>query len=248
MPIFLQKSFFSLIAAGLTAFILLFNGSVLDAAETALPQESPQVMAENLQDFYRGLTSLTLDFSQVTTTAGRERRGSGTAVFYKGPAQDGGSDATVSIMRWNYTEPDRQVIINDGTTLSIYTEKDRQMIRTSAEELESDITYAFFAGTRTILDDFTVLDADGRMIFPSAGGLRAILLIPRQPHNQLKSVQLWFDEANIIHHLRIEDHFDATTELHFSNIAINSLPPRDREEMNRIISLQVPPDTEIITR
>lgn len=250
----LRKLFFTILTVGLAATAFLVTGDGLTAAENDSGQVSPVAMAETLQEFYHGLNSLTFDFSQVTSTGGRERTGSGSAVFYKGPTarpepdRNGGADATVSIMRWNYTEPDRQVIINDGETLSIYTEKDRQLIRTPAGELESDITYAFFAGTRTLLDDFAAQAADDQVTASSIEGLLTILLVPRQPHNQLKSVQVWFDGEYIIHHLRIEDHFEATTELHFDNIALNSLPPRDMEQMNRIISLQVPPDTEIIIR
>ena len=69
-------------------------------------------------------------------------------------AGDSSGQHRSSVMRWNYAEPDKQVIINDGETLFIYTEKDRQLIKTPAQEIESDITYAFFAGTRNLLDDF----------------------------------------------------------------------------------------------
>lgn len=229
--------------------------ALLHAAETGPPQDSPESRAETLQNLYRELTSLTFDFNQVTSTGGRQRTGRGNAVFYKGPAppsapaQNNAANRGVSIMRWNYTEPDRQVIINDGETLAIYTEKDKQLIKTPAGELESDITYAFFAGARDLLDDFEARTADRNLVYASDGGdMRTILLIPRRPHNQIKTVQLWFDETNIIHHLRIEDHFDATTELHFDNITLNSLPPYDRNQVDRIISLQVPAGTEIITQ
>jgi len=252
---YLQKSIFSLLSPVPAIMALLVTCALLHAAETDLPQDSPASRAETLQNIYRGLTSLTFDFSQVTSTGGRERTGRGNAVFYKGPAppsvpaQNDPVNKGVSIMRWNYTDPDRQVIINDGETLSIYTEKDKQLIKTPAGELESDITYAFFAGARNLLDDFEARAADRSMVYATdEDDLRTILLIPRRPHNQIKTVQIWFDEKNIIHHLRIEDHFDATTELHFDNITLNTLPPYDRNQVERIISLQVPSGTEIITQ
>jgi outer membrane lipoprotein carrier protein len=151
-------------------------------------------------------------------------------------------------MRWNYTEPGNQLIISDGTTLSIYTEEDKQLIRTPAKELESDITYAFFAGTRNLLDDFSVEPGNSDYLFSSGQTLNALLLVPRQPHNQIRDVQVWFDENQLIRHLVIRDHFDSITELNFSNIRVNSLAPGDREELDRITTFPIPPGTEIISR
>jgi len=254
MSNFLHKSTVLIPFAALAALAFLLICAPLRAAAASSAGSSPEARAAALQDFYRGLTSLTFDFSQMTFSGGRERTGKGNAVFYKGPApaaktgQDHGRGKWIGIMRWNYTEPDNQVIINDGETLSIYTAKDKQLIRTPAGELESDITYAFFAGARALLDDFEAGEASGDPLHPAAGDLRTLLLVPRQPHNQIKTIQVWFDAASIIRHFRIEDHFGATTDLRFDNIEYNSLPPYDPKQVEMIISLQVPPDTEIITQ
>ncbi|MDH3330563.1 MAG: outer membrane lipoprotein carrier protein LolA [Desulfobulbaceae bacterium] len=213
---------------------------------------SPRQQAQELQKFYNSLTSITFDFSQISRTGGRERSGRGNAVFVKPEISGKSTSAAInqrksrSIMRWNYTEPDKQVIINDGTILSIYTDKDRQLIKTSARELESDITYAFFAGTRDLLEDFEALPANSDFIFSSAENLQIIKLVPRQPHNQIRAVFIWSDNNNIIHHMLIEDHFDSTTELNFENIAFNSLQITDEKTIDSIISFSIPPGTEII--
>lgn len=232
-----------------TLFLLL----LLLAAPSLRAEESPEAQARKLQHLYAGLTSLTFDFQQATRTGGRERTGQGSAVFYKPqPAAVDGKreqrDLPRSVMRWNYAEPDRQVIINDGKTLSIYTEKDKQLIKTPAKELEADITYAFFAGTRNLLDDFNAEPPAEEVLSSRVGALRSLALLPRTPHNQIKSVQIWFDEQGVIQRLLLTDHFDAETELRFSNIILNSLPPGDRQELTRIITFQPPPDTEIISR
>jgi len=252
MSNFMHKSGVPILFAALAALAFLLSYALLRAAAADSAGPSAEARAATLQDFYRGLTSLTFDFSQMTFSGGRERTGKGNAVFYKGPTAGTGQDRDqgkgISIMRWNYTEPDNQIIINDGETLSIYTAKDKQLIRTPAGELESDITFAFIAGTRALLDDFEAREANGDPLHPAAGGLRTLLLVPRQPHNQVKTIQVWFDDANIIRHFRIEDHFGTTTDLRFDNIEYNSLPPYDPKQVEMIISLQVPPDTEIITQ
>ena len=218
----------------------------------AMEENSLESQALALQSKYNSLTSLTFSFDQVTSTGTRERRGQGEALFYRYqlPSEIGqeiNTPVKQSAMRWNYTEPDPQIIISDGQTLSIYTEKDKQLIRTPAKELESDITYAFFAGTRNLLDDFEAKEPDTRFIFSSDKELQTLLLVPRQPHNQIRDVQVWFDDQGLIHHLKIIDHFESVTELNFHNIKVNSLPPGDKKALNDIITFPIPPGTEIIS-
>ncbi len=220
---------------------------------SAAARESLVRQATALQNLYSSLVSLSFDFSQVTRTGGRERQGRGNAVFFSprnlhNKTTRDPQAMTHSVMRWNYTAPDRQVIMSDGKTLSIYTAQDRQMIKVPADKMDSDITYAFFAGTGNLLDNFEVLPPDPRFVYGAADKLRAIRLVPKRPHNQIKAVQLWFDQKNIIHHLVIEDPFGSVTELTFTNIKINSLPTDDQTKLNHILFFTPPPGTETISR
>ena len=220
----------------------------------AAAQDSPEQQAAKLQDHYSALVSLSFDFSQVTHTGGRERHGRGNALFFKpknphaDTATEGKPSKSNSFMRWNYTDPDPQVIVSDGKTLSVYTKNDRQMIITSADELESDITYAFFSGTGNLLDDFQVLPPDDRFVYSAPEQLEVIRLVPRQPHNQIKTVQLWFDRNLLIHHLIIEDPFESVTALTFTNIRVNSPALNNERKIKKKFSFSPPPGTEIISR
>jgi len=202
---------------------------------------NPTEQVEKIQNLYQQLTSLCFDFSQITRSGSRNREGRGNAVFYR----PGGNKP--GVMRWNYTAPDSQVILNDGKTLSIYTRNDRQVIITSAEELQSDITSAFFSGTRNLLDDFIPQPPDNRFVFRAdKQKLQTVQLVPRKPHAQIKTIHLWFTDDFVIQHLILEDHFDSVTELTFSNIKLNSLPVHSAKTLRSIVQLDLPPDTEII--
>lgn len=234
---------------------LLFTALILTTIITVAvaDEPSPEDQALALQNKYKSLNSLAFEFDQVTRTGTRERTGRGNAIFYRfrppsEVTEENATPATQSVMRWNYTEPDPQVIVSDGRTLSIYTKKDKQLIRTPAKELESDITYAFFAGTRNLLDDFDAESADATYLFSSAQKLGTILLVPSHPHNQIRDVQVWFDSEGLIHHLMITDHFDSVTELNFDSIKVNNLPAGDKKTLEEIITFPVPPGTEIISR
>ncbi|GEM_PF-260650 len=219
--------------------------------EPAAADNSPRQLVTRLQEKYRRVTSLGFDFTQVTRGSGRERHGQGNAVFLRPrvTGSDSDKDLPRAVMRWNYTAPDRQVILNDGRELSIYNIGERQLIITPARELNNDITYAFFAGTRNLLDDFRAVPPDPRLVFSLADRpLQAVRLLPRKPQAQVKSVQLWVDDKLLIHHLVIEDHFDSITELTFTNIHLDSVDVHDPDQVRRIVDLQLQPGTEIITR
>ncbi len=240
--------------AAMTALllVLLIAFPVLSAAAAApVDSSTPKQLVTMLQDKYRLVTSLQFDFSQVTRSGGRERQGRGYAVFLR-PKQTGNGqddDLPAAVIRWNYTVPERQVILNDGKELSIYNVRERQLIITPARQLNADITYAFFAGTRNILDDFKAAAPDPRFAFSLADSpLRAVRLLPRTPDAQVKTVQLWVDDDLLIHRLVIEDYFDSITELTFTDIRLNSVDINDPEQVRRIVDLQLQPGTEIITR
>jgi len=215
---------------------LFLPGAVASAAD------KPEQQIIQIQTVYRNLTSLSFDFSQLTSTGGRERKGAGNAVFYRPENRPG-------IMRWNYIEPDPQVILNDGTQLSIYTAKDNQLIVTPADELQSDITYGFFSGTRTLLVDFTVKPADNHFLSGTDNNeMQVVQLVPRKPHGQLKTLHLWFDKDFLIRKISMEDHFGSITELQFTHIKLNALPVDSADTLAGLLRLDLPPGTEIINQ
>lgn len=234
------------------------------AAQTAPPapaaQEehtAPERAALRIQEVYAALSSLSFDFQQLTITSSRERSGKGHAVFYRPdgqtPTADAAEDAndktSPSVMRWDYTDPDIQVIINDGATVSIYSQRDKQMIITPATELESDITYRFLAGNKNLLKEFKVEpDREFSAASLAAQNLRAIRLLPLEPHSQIRELRVVFDNNFLIQQLFIEDHFDSITHLLFSGMIFNTIAPGDAQALAEIINFQPPADTEIISR
>jgi outer membrane lipoprotein carrier protein len=209
--------------------LLLVLVSCLTLVNTAWADLQQDVAA--VQKRYRNLTSLSFAFQQTTGSNRRARKGAGNCIFYRPTLGKAG------IMRWNYTAPDVQIIVNDGKKLSIYTQKDKQVLVSSAADLESDITYSLFAGNRSLLDDFSVQPADSR--FAKSGKLEVVQLIPKKPHGQIKTVHCWFDSNAVIHKLVLEDHFDTLTQLEFSNIKFNTLPANSAK-------VDVPKGTEVV--
>ncbi|MBU0728380.1 MAG: outer membrane lipoprotein carrier protein LolA [Proteobacteria bacterium] len=204
----------------------------------------PLEIAGSLQKAYEKTRSISADFDQKTTVTmtGRDRHGAGKLVILK-PGQ----------MRWDYLTPDKQVIICDGETITMYFEKNRQLIAGSAREyISSDVTYSFFTGTGDIIRDFEVSAPDEDILtLESSHGIDqkilpaddtyVIKLIPRKPHPQVDYIHAWVQKDSfLISRLQIVDLFGSITDLTFTHIKTNI--PVDAGYFN----FAPPPDTEII--
>lgn len=184
---------------------------------------APRMVAERLQEKYDSFRTMTARFAQITVIpmSSRSRTGGGTLLFVK-PGR----------MRWDYTSPDRQVLLSDGEELVMYLEQSRQLIHTPARDyLQSDVTYAFFAGRGKILEDFEVSDAGFEV--ETIPGSWLIKLVPKTQHPHVNRIYLWADTNTfLISRLQIIDHFDTVTDISFSDVVLdgneyNALPIDD---------------------
>ena len=222
----------------LLAITLFLLAPVVLAAAT----EYPEQIAERLQRKYDGLNSLSFSFQQQShgQMSGRPQRGSGTATFVKA---DG-----ISKMRWDYSEPDQQVLLSDGSTFSMYFAELKQMIVTPADSLENDLTYSFFSGRGRISEKFHILPADSEYLQEDGveGAPKVIKLIPMEEHSQVQHIHLWVSDDSLIRRIEIRDHFDTITQLNFSSIVENPLAATDSKKVAELFSFTPPAGTEII--
>ncbi len=135
---------------------------------------------QHLQKKYASLKDLRASFSQSTvfqslgTSNRQEIKGEG--VFYlKRP----------HMMRWDYTEPEKQHIISDGKKIWVYLEEDQQvMVGSSASVLDKHLLSSFFMDTTQIKKEFNVnLEEENGQI--------KLTLIPKVIQPSLKSLHIW---------------------------------------------------------
>lgn len=223
------------------AALILMLFLLLPLLVSASATEYPDDIASRLQKKYDQMTSLSFTFNQQSQgqVSGRPKSGSGTAQFYK--------SGQTSRMRWNYTEPDRQVLISDGTTFSMYFAELRQMIVTPAESLDSDLTYTFFSGRGRITEKFHILPPDEEFMEDTgdSGKPKVIKLVPREQQSQLQAIHLWVGADSLIRRIELKDHFDTVTTLNLSNIEVDTIQGTSKE-INGMFSFTPPEGTEII--
>ena len=202
--------------------------------------EYPEDIAERLQARYDNIQSLSFNFTQDTSgeMTGRPRRGSGRAVFVKMNGQ--------SYMRWDYTSPDKQVLVSDGKIFSMYFANLQQMIVSPAESLDADLTYSFFTGRGILKRDFHIRPPDEEFQTESETDFKVIKLIPKKAQSQVQDIHLWVTPDSLIRRINIRDHFGTVTILNFSDIKVDGLVGEDPEKLLPFFSFVPPEGTEII--
>jgi outer membrane lipoprotein carrier protein len=213
------------------------------SASKQLTQSEANSLLVALGKRYREINTLHCFFQQKALTVGRLREGKGEAFFMK-PSNGG----QVGLMRWEYTEPEPQIIINDGKEVQMYTPADKQLLITSAETANSDITYALFNGKSELTSLFAVSPGDPTFNLASHPVLDedpAIILTPKMAQSQLKRAQVWLNKDNSIHRLLMEDYFGALTELTFTSLQFDTLKTSENERM-KLLKLDLAPGTETL--
>ena len=216
--------------------LLLIPGLFLLPVQVAAqPMDSIEI-AKKLQSTYEKATNLVADFTQTTSMqfSERVRQGSGSMIFLK-PGH----------MRWDYTAPDHQVLVSDGESITMYFEKNNQMIISDARDyLQSDVTYSLFTGTGDILKDFDISEPDFEN---DEEDFYLIKLIPKSTHPHVSYLHAWVTDGTfLLKHLRIVDHFDTVTDLFFESVQIDSNSYGGLEITKDLFSFSPPANTEII--
>lgn len=230
------------VLVGITAFLFILfffpHVSVAQSDETDL---SALEIANSLSHHLGELASLSFSFNQTTEgqISGRTRQAAGVGHFIK---QDESTK-----MRWNYQIPDKQVIISDGEKVTMYFANLNQMIIASADQLQQDVTYAFFTGETQIEEKFIVTQEIIERDLDETGMSDAVIkLIPRSPDSQVQYVRLWVVAERHIQRIEIVDNFETITTILFSNIEENSLMENGRLVDPELFSFTPPEGTEII--
>jgi outer membrane lipoprotein carrier protein len=204
--------------------------------------ESPDDVALRLQQRYDAILSITFAFNQDTRgeMTGRPRRGSGTGLFYRNNGKN--------YMRWDYSSPEKQVLLSNGKNFFMYFSNLQQMIVSPVENYDADLTYSFFTGRGNLQRDFHIRPADEELQSSIEDDFQVIKLIPKAARSQVQDIHIWVTSDSLIRRIRIRDHFGTITVLNLSDIEVNTLVNLPEQELESLFSFTPPEGTEIINQ
>jgi outer membrane lipoprotein carrier protein len=192
------------VAAGAIALLLTFaGGATADNGGLAS-------LIQGVEHHYNGARTLSVDFTETYSIAGRHRRPeSGTLVLRK-PGR----------MRWTYTEPAGKLFVSDGQDAYLYTATDNRVERSklkSSEDLRAPM--AFLLGKLDLKKEFRDFEAK-----PSETGtdLIANAKTDRLPYAK---VQMDVGHDYVIHQLTVTGRDGSLLAFTFRNEVMNPAVP-----------------------
>ncbi len=221
---------------------MLFVIMALLAANDDSRAQNPEDLAQRLQATYATIDSMSFSFSQTTSgpMTGRPKSAKGNGLYAR--------TAEKPLMRWNYLTPDPQVVISDGSTISMYFEKLNQMIISEVEEAQTDILFSFFAASEPLDRHFTILPAfvETDIAAEDIPEMQSLQLEPLDKNSQIQTINLWIGGDSLIRRIDLLDHFDTKTTINLSNIVINPFAAKDQQDIEAQFTFIPPEGTEII--
>ena len=186
-------------------------------------------LLDKIQQTYERTSALTARFDQTATltSLNRQQTSSGR-VYIEKPHS----------IRWEYTQPDAQTILYDGTTLRIYTPKRHQLLQSTVDENNRiNVALLFLAGVGKLREAFEVTSLSS-----PEPQLAYLLLMPRSSQAGFSELHIAVNtQSYFVEKLLIHDSIGNLTEIRLSSLETPAALPA------KTFELVLPPGTEILT-
>lgn len=198
-------------------FLTMFAYAAHAASDAAAGQQK-------VESFLQGLQSLQAQFKQTLT----DRNGliveqaNGTLAIRR-PDR----------FRWDYLEPNEQVIVADGKRIWLYDADLEQVTVRKLDDTLSATPAMLLSGQGNLQDNFSVTQSS------QEGGIFWVRMQPKRDDTDFKWVRLGF-EGNALRFMQLADKLGQTTNLEFSQLERN--PALDPSRF----TFTVPPGADVI--
>jgi outer membrane lipoprotein carrier protein len=211
-------------------FIIFFVMVVTLGSSESLFSRSLDSILENIQQTYENTKDYKAEFRQTSFIKSiEEEQQSKGRVYMKKPGR----------MRWEYLEPEKQLIVLDSKILWIYTQETNQVIKNNfVEHFDSKTPYLFLLGMGKIKEEFDVT----RMEEKEDSGKKIVLeLKPKEEQPGLRKLVLKVHPKSFqVEGTSIFDDFGNITSFDFYDIQLNSTIP------GSLFQFEVPEGAEVV--
>ncbi len=198
-------------------------------AIAAFGQDELQTLIDKVQAEYERTDDIYASFTQIShlRSVTKPKESSGM-VYFKKPGK----------MRWEYTNPEQQLLVSDGKTMWFYVAEDEQVIVQQAEDAYGSKTpITFLSGMGKLQNDFymsLLAESDPATAYK-------LELLPKQPQPELAKLILTVDPKTFqIVHTAVYDPYGNITDVYLHNLEINVAPP------DEVFTFEIPEGVDII--
>jgi outer membrane lipoprotein carrier protein len=141
-------------------------------------------------------------------------------------------------MRWEYTNPEQQLLVSDGKTMWFYVAEDGQVIIQNAEDAYGSKTpITFLSGMGKLQNDFYM------KLLPASEGVTVykLELLPKQPQPDLAKLILSVEPTTYrIVHTAVYDPYGNITDVFLNDIQANAMLP------DELFTFEIPEGVDVI--
>ena len=189
------------------------------------------ITLEQVQERYLEMQSFQGNFQQTTIIESEARRTSASGMIaYQRPGK----------MRWEYQEPDPQLLVTDGNTLWLY---DHLLENVTIQELAvvtDGTVLAFLLGAGELTDDFTQRRMQ-KSLLDSDKSWKVLELVPNREKSAIEFLQLGVDsESGNLEALLFKDNSGSVRIIEFEALSYNV------GFSEGFFSFEIPPGMEVI--
>ena len=189
------------------------------------------ITLEQVQERYLEMQSFQGNFQQTTIIESEARRASASGMIaYQRPGK----------MRWEYQEPDPQLLVTDGNTLWLY---DHLLENVTIQELAvvtDGTVLAFLLGAGELTDDFTQRRMQ-KSLLDSDKSWKVLELVPNREKSAIEFLQLGVDsESGNLEALLFKDNSGSVRIIEFEALSYNV------GFSEGFFSFEIPPGMEVI--
>jgi len=160
---------------------------------------------QKVEGFLQGLTSLQANFKQtLSDRAGEIVETASGELAIRRPDR----------FRWDYREPNQQVIVADGTRIWLYDSDLEQVTVRKLDATLSATPAMLLSGQGNLQDNFSVVQTS------QEGAIQWVRMEPKRDDTDFKWVRLGFD-ATTLKFMQLADKLGQTTTLEFSQLQRN---------------------------
>jgi outer membrane lipoprotein carrier protein len=145
-------------------------------------------------------------------------------------------------MRWEYTEPNRQLLVSDGKTMWFYVVEDSQVIIQNAEEAYGSQTpITFLSGMGKLQNDFYIKLLPETPKTEQQEPFYQLELLPKQPQPDVAKLILSVAPTTFyIVHTAVYDPYGNITDVYLQDIQVNTDPQES------LFTFEIPEGVDVI--
>ncbi len=190
---------------------ILIVAICLSSTAFAKPDAALKDIIATVQRAYDSTKDLHAEFEQQVNSPNRKARVLRGEVWLKKPGR----------MRWDYTKPEKKLMVSDGATLWVYEPEDEQAFKQDVKNSTLPTSVSVLMGEGKLAEEFEITRVQAPEL-PEQPGQVTLKLVPKKATAAYRYLYMVVDEkTGVVDRTMLFDQQGGTSLMAFKNSALN---------------------------